>query len=108
MPVYRKLVRDRIPEIVLQGGKDCRFRVLEEEEYKIELRRKLHEELREYEAAIDDSAALEELADLLELIRAAADLHEGGFDRAEEIRRAKEESRGRFQKRLYLIEVDEE
>lgn len=33
MPVYNKLVRDRIPQVIRSSGKECRTRILNEEEY---------------------------------------------------------------------------
>lgn len=68
--VYNKLVRDRIPEIIAASGKRCDTRILSEEEYLAMLRTKLHEELAEYE----ESGELEELADILEILYALADL----------------------------------
>lgn len=72
MPTYNKLVRDRIPEIILNSGKTCHTRILDTEEYLHELHTKLKEETKEYYEAKDDSSAIEELADLLEVIRALA------------------------------------
>jgi len=51
MPVYNKLVRDRIPQIIKSTGKGCRTRILDEEEYKEELVIKLKEESEEYYSA---------------------------------------------------------
>ncbi|WP_262384871.1 nucleoside triphosphate pyrophosphohydrolase [Paenibacillus terrae] len=70
MPTYNKLVRDRIPHIITSQGKECRTRILNPKEYKQELRTKLREEAEEYFEAAKDKDALEELADMLEVIRA--------------------------------------
>ncbi len=40
IPVYNKLVRDRIPEIIEKTGKTCRARILNEKEYIEEIRKK--------------------------------------------------------------------
>ncbi len=45
MPVYNKLVRDRIPEIIEKTGKRFTTRILSEKEYIEELRKKSYEEL---------------------------------------------------------------
>jgi hypothetical protein len=45
MPTYNKLVRDRIPHLIMSQGKECRTRILDPEEYKQELRSKLREEI---------------------------------------------------------------
>jgi len=51
MPVYNKLVRDLIPQVIKSTGKECRTRILNEEEYKKELVIKLKEESEEYFSA---------------------------------------------------------
>ena len=75
MPTYNKLVRDKIPHIITSSGKECRTRFLDPEEYKQELRTKLQEEADEYMSSGSDQEALEELVDMLEVIRALAEVH---------------------------------
>ena len=41
MPVYNKLVRDRIPEIIHNSGKNCTIEILDDEKYVLELKKKL-------------------------------------------------------------------
>ena len=65
---YNKLVRDRIPEIIQSAGKSCTTEVLSDEDYLRMIDIKLDEELAEYH----ESGSIEELADLLEVIYAAA------------------------------------
>ena len=48
MAVYNKLVRDNIPDIMLEKGVTPVTRILDEEEYMIELNKKLLEEVNEY------------------------------------------------------------
>ncbi|WP_046173533.1 nucleoside triphosphate pyrophosphohydrolase [Domibacillus indicus] len=105
MPVHNKLVRDRILEVIEKAGKTCTSRILDENEYIQEVKAKMHEELAEYESAGNDQEAIEELADLMELIHAAAAIHGATADELEEVRRRKAEKRGGFQDRIYLIEV---
>ncbi|MFK2825331.1 nucleoside triphosphate pyrophosphohydrolase [Bacillus sp. B190/17] len=108
MPVYNKLVRDRIPEIIGNSGKTYSTRILDEKEYESEVRIKMNEELVEYEEAVSDEEAIEELADLLELIHAAAAIHGADFNQLETIRRQKAEKRGGFGERIFLIEVEDD
>lgn len=108
MPVYNKLVRDRIPEIISQSGKTCSTRILNEKEYIKEVRQKLDEELTEYKTAENNEEALEELADLLELIHAATAVHGADFNKLEAIRQQKAEKRGGFSERVFLIEVEDD
>ena len=64
MKTYRKLVRDRNPEIIEADGKICVCETLTDEDYIHFLDQKLNEELSEYQ----EIKSLEELADLLEVI----------------------------------------
>ncbi|MGI6174454.1 MAG: phosphoribosyl-ATP pyrophosphohydrolase [Christensenellales bacterium] len=103
MPVikYNKLVRDRIPEIIEKSGKRCTTAILSDEAYLALLDEKLNEELAEYQ----ESKSMEELADLLEVIRAVALARGSSIEEIEAIRRDKAEKRGGFARRILLIEV---
>ncbi|ADI26426.1 nucleoside triphosphate pyrophosphohydrolase [Geobacillus sp. C56-T3] len=108
MPIYNKLVRDRIPTIIEQAGKTFTTRILDDEEYRKELQKKAFEELEEYVQAETDEAALEELADVLEIIHALAQCHGASIERVEHIRAKKAEQRGGFREKIFLIEVHDE
>lgn len=101
--VHNKLVRDRIPEIIEASGRRCDTEILTPEEYLIMLDRKLNEELAEYQ----ESKSLEEIADLLEVIRAVVQARGSSMEEVEAIRREKAEKRGGFEKRILLREVSE-
>ncbi|MBO3283523.1 nucleoside triphosphate pyrophosphohydrolase [Paenibacillus sp. FSL M8-0228] len=107
MPTYNKLVRDRIPQLIMSQGMECRTRILEPEEYKQELRTKLREEAEEYFEANKGQEALEELADMLEVIRALVEVHGASVLELDKLRVDKAEARGGFQERVFLIDVDE-
>ncbi|ACX63344.1 nucleoside triphosphate pyrophosphohydrolase [Paenibacillus sp. Y412MC10] len=107
MPVYNKLVRDLIPQVIEATGKAFRTRILDEEEYKKELIIKLKEESEEYFTAQSSKESLEELADMLEVIRALAVVHGATWEELEVLREKKAEARGGFQERVYLIDVDD-
>lgn len=62
--VYNKLVRDKILEILALKGLDYKARILENDEYADKLDEKLLEEIKEYLK----SRAVEELADIQEVI----------------------------------------
>jgi len=98
---YHKLVRDRIPEIIEAQGQLCVSRVLDPEEYLKMVDAKLDEELAEYHSEQN----LEELADLMEVIYAAAEARGYSEEQLEQVRLQKKAQRGGFQKRLFLIEV---
>ena len=101
---YNKLVRDRIPEIIESSGKTCVVEVLSDEEYLKYLDAKLDEELAEYHK----DQNIEELADLLEVLRAAAIARGYSIEDLEQVRAAKAEKRGSFVKKLLLKEVVED
>ncbi len=107
MPTYNKLVRDRIPEIIAQTGKNYSSRILDQSEYVKELKKKSLEELEEYMNANNNDEALEELADLLEVIHALAETHGASIEKVEELRKQKAKKRGSFIEKIYLIEVEE-
>ena len=100
---YDKLVRDRIPEIIAKNGQNAKVRRLTDEEYLRKLDEKLGEELAEYLA----DGNVEELADLLEVIYAAARARGCPAEKLDEIRRRKAMERGAFEAHLLLEEVSE-
>ncbi|QBP42691.1 nucleoside triphosphate pyrophosphohydrolase [Paenisporosarcina antarctica] len=108
MPIYNKLVRDRIPEIIVATNKKYSMKVLEPAEHEVEIKRKLIEELKEYQEATSNEEAIEELADLLELIYAVLPLHGTTIEELEEVRVKKLEKRGGFDNGYYLIEVEDD
>ena len=108
MPIYNKLVRDLIPEVITKTGKEFSTRILPEDEYIVELKKKLTEELQEYNEAKTNEEAVEELADILELLHAAVKIHGSSVEKLEEVRKAKAEKRGGFEKRIFLIEVEDD
>lgn len=108
MPIYNKLVRDLIPDVITKTGKEFSTRILPEDEYIVELKKKLTEELQEYNEAKTDKEAVEELADILELLHAAVKIHGSSVEKLEEVRKAKAEKRGGFEQRIFLIEVEDD
>lgn len=108
MPTYNKLVRDKIPEIIAKTGKTFKTSILSEEEYIKELKTKLKEELQEYLEAKNDQDAIEELADMLELIHALTKVHHATYEKLEGVRVKKAEKRGGFEDKIFLIEVEDD
>lgn len=100
---YHKLVRDKIPEIIEAQGKTCVVEVLSDGEYLRMVDAKLDEELAEYHK----DRNIEELADLMEVIYAAAAARGYSREQLEEVRVQKARERGGFGKKLLLKEVSE-
>jgi predicted house-cleaning noncanonical NTP pyrophosphatase (MazG superfamily) len=107
MPTYNKLVRGKIPQIIKSKGKKFSAKILNEEDYIKYLKEKAYEELDEYCASETDGEAVEELADLLEVIRALAKQHGSSIEEVEAVRKDKSENRGAFQEKVFLIEVED-
>ena len=101
---YSKLVRDRIPEIIETSGKTCVTEILPDDEYLRMIDTKLDEELAEYHK----DQNIEELADLMEVIYAAAIARGYTIEQLEKVRAEKAEKRGAFQKKILLVEVTED
>ncbi|AYC28473.1 nucleoside triphosphate pyrophosphohydrolase [Paenisporosarcina cavernae] len=107
MPTYNKLIRDRILEIIEANGATFTIEQLTPERHAEEIKKKLTEEVTEYQEAVAGKDAIEELADILELIYAALPIHGADYETLEKVRIAKKEKRGGFEKGHFLIEVSE-
>ena len=101
--IYNMLIRDRIPEIIESDGKTCITEMLPDAQYLEMLDAKLNEELAEYQ----ESKSLEELADLLEVMRAVIKARDWTWEQLEQMRQAKAVQRGGFEKKILLKEVIE-
>lgn len=99
--IYNKLVRDNIPEIIRNSGKECDVEILSDERYLQMLDAKLDEELEEYHKEQN----LEELADLLEVLYAVAVARGFSISELEECCLKKKKERGGFEQKILLKEV---
>ena len=70
MQVYNKLVRDKIPEIIVSNGEKPIIQILDDKKYRFHLEQKLNEEVNEYH----ESKCIEELADILEVVYALCEM----------------------------------
>ena len=103
MKVFNKLVRDKIPDKIESNNEICEIKVLNDEEYLIELNKKIQEEMKEYL----ESGEIEELADLEEVLRAILNVKGCSYKEFENIRVNKAKNRGAFDKRIFLISTDD-
>ena len=103
MTVYNKLVRDKIPEIIRKQGETPHTRILEQEEYSAHLEAKLDEEVAEFHR----DRNLEELADILEVVYALAEDLGHTRQELEAVCDRKQEARGGFRDRIFLISKEE-
>lgn len=107
MPVYNKLVRDKILEIIEADGLAYNSRILESSELLKEVKAKMIEEAKEFHAADTAHESVEELADVLELVHTALRALGVTYEELEEVRQQKKEKRGGFEKAIYLIDVED-
>ncbi|PEF63663.1 phosphoribosyl-ATP pyrophosphohydrolase [Bacillus anthracis] len=107
MPIYNKLVRDNILEIIKAEGLSYNARTLTSDELLVEVKAKMIEEAHEFMEAVEKKEAIEELADILELIHASLESYGVDFEELEAIRKEKKEKRGGFEKAIYLIDVQD-
>ena len=103
--VYNKLVRDKIPEEINNiEGRKASYKILDDEEYLQELDKKLFEEAHEFV----EEYSVGELADLTEVIRAIMKLKNISEEDVEKARKIKNDKKGRFDNKIYLIDVEQD
>lgn len=107
MSKYKKLVRDLIPDIILNNGEYPVIKILNDDEYKFELEKKLFEEYNEVIDSVDVNERIEELADMYEVIRSLAELEGKSMDDVVTVADKKRDKRGGFSERIYLEKVIE-
>jgi predicted house-cleaning noncanonical NTP pyrophosphatase (MazG superfamily) len=98
-----KLVRDRIPQVIEASGGVAKWSVLERTLWRDALNEKLKEEVGEYLDAVSDDSQLEELADILEVVRGL--VAERGLSMNDLLLAAdtKRTERGGFEQGIWLI-----
>jgi len=95
---YNKLIRDKIPEIIIADGAKAITHIADAAEYKEKLKDKLLEETNEF----IESEDISEIADIYEVIEALCKLY--GFDKevVAKIKQDKQDKRGGFSKKIIL------
>lgn len=101
-----KLVRDNIPFIIEAEGKTCRVRTLNDEEYLKALKKKLLEEAMELIHADNVEDIKAEMADVMEVLDAIQSFHGIEFPQVLAKKAFKAQTRGRFDKRIFLESVE--
>lgn len=103
--IYNKLVRDKIPEnINSMEGRNCNYKILNDKEYLEELDKKIFEEAHEF----IEEHSVEELADLMEVIFAIMKDRNISMEDVENARQIKNNKKGAFNDKIYLIDVEQE
>ena len=121
---YNKLVRDRIPEIIISNGNACKYRQANEKELLNYLKMKIQEELDEFTDAYKEDSLTgmrDELVDLLTVTLNYIDNKHGTLYDFEEDYKVKPsledfterytmkiEDKGDFKKGYILLEVEDD
>ena len=105
--VYNKLVRDKIPKIIQENGEKPITRLLENNEYKEKLEKKLLEEYNEVLKTKNSEERIEELADMIEVIISLAKLENKSLDDIIKTANKKREKRGGFDRKIFLEKVED-
>jgi predicted house-cleaning noncanonical NTP pyrophosphatase (MazG superfamily) len=98
---HNKLIRDKIPEIIKGSGDICETRILNDQDFEVELRKKLVEESKEV-LNCPKEELINELADILEIINSLADNNQIKIEDVEKEMKLKRERRGGFDKKIFL------
>ena len=101
--IYNKLVRDKIPQIIRDLGKEATTEILSDDEYREMLDLKLQEETAEYQ----QSKNIEELADIIEVVYAIAHARDISIEHLEKVRLDKAQRNGGFSEKILLKDVRE-
>lgn len=99
---HRKLIRDKIPQFIETSGGKYELRVMGKREFEKELKKKLVEETKEL-LEVEKKDLVNEMADVLELLKSIAEFYQINFKLIEEKQIKKRKERGGFKKKLFLI-----
>ena len=99
-----KLVRDYIPDQIAKNNLSVMYSFADEKDHKLYLERKLVEEVTEYL----ESNSPEELADILEVVFALAEIKEISEKQLMKIRKSKRKKNGAFKNGVILKQVASE
>lgn len=100
--IYNKLVRDNIPNIIENDGETPITKILSDDEYRVQLHKKLLEECNELISAKTSDNIIEEASDVYEVLKAISELEGRNIDTVIEFSNQKREKRGGFTKKIFL------
>ncbi len=103
---YNKLIRDKIPEIILKSGEKPAVKVLNRKQFKEELLKKLVEEAKELSCAHGKKEITNELADISELIEWICREYKIEKKTLRNRKAEKNQKRGSFGDKLFLIKTE--
>ncbi len=106
--IHKKLVRDKIPQILSQRNIAYFTKTLNDKEYAAALHSKLQEEVNELFESKNTNNWLEEIADILEVLKALLEVKGFTFNDLEKAQKEKFEKRGGFSQKIFLEKTLEE
>ena len=100
---YNKLVRDNIPEIMKADNSEPTIRILDDEEFIVELFKKLQEESEELIQAKGNKLEMQkEIGDIYEVIDAIIDYYNLDKEAIIKLKQERKIKRGGFAKKVFL------
>lgn len=102
---YFKLVRDKIPEIMISEGFSPKIKILNSKDYKLELLKKLKEETEECIKSKDKKSMVEELSDIQEVLTAIYKEYKIDCSDITKTARLKRKKKGSFDKKIFIETV---
>ncbi|MBQ3093074.1 MAG: galactosyldiacylglycerol synthase [Clostridia bacterium] len=103
--IYNKLVRDKIPEIIINQNNIPEYKILDNNNYNKYLKQKLLEEAQEVINSKNISELKSEISDVLEVIYMIMKNSNISHDEIEKIRQEKNLSNGSFEKKIFLKKI---
>ena len=101
--IFNKLVRDNIPDIIEKDNHTAVVRLLDDDEFTVELKKKLIEESQEIVEAESKSEVIKEVLDVYEVLRALCDVCNIDWKEVEKMADKRRLERGGFEKKIYLV-----
>ncbi|MAG11795.1 MAG: hypothetical protein CMI52_03230 [Parcubacteria group bacterium] len=103
---HDKLIRDKIPQILIQKNIQAAVRTLTDEEFVNYVKKKVVEEAKEVQQAESPKEILQECADLTEVLECLMNTHNLSWNDIAQARSEKNSIRGAFTKKLLLINTE--
>lgn len=98
----KKLVRDKIPEIIKSEWMTCEYHIASDFEYSIELFKKIVEEATEVQESKSSNELIEELADIIEVLHSICKNNWLSIDDIEKVRLDKLNKKWWFNDKIIL------
>ena len=103
----KKLVRNKVPDLIKKSNRTPVTRVLQMEEFRNALKEKIFEEVEEFFTADDQRQRVEEMADILEVLKSLCETHAIFIGEVINVAKNKREKRGDFSEKIFLEGIDD-